>query len=76
MSSPRRTACVHPLTGPPAEALEAVERAAQRCDELAGLGLEVAFRRTPRGFRAELRTVGGELVRELAPSEALAFAAG
>jgi hypothetical protein len=40
------------------------------------MGLEVAFRRTPRGYRAELRTAGGELVRELAPSEALDFAAG
>jgi hypothetical protein len=38
------------------------------------MGLQVAFRRTPRGYRAELRTAGGEFVRELAPSEALAFA--
>jgi len=59
----------------PSQVLDAVETAAERCDDLAAAGLEVAFRCTSRGVRAELRTTQGDLIRVLAPSEALAFAA-
>jgi hypothetical protein len=59
---------------PPAEALEAVQTAAQRAEALAAQGCEVRFRRTPGGLRVELVSAGGEVLRELAPSEALALA--
>lgn len=63
---------------PPEEVFAAIAQAAQSYESLRVQGLAVAYSQDPAtgGVTAELRSTSGAVVRTLAPSEALALAAG
>jgi hypothetical protein len=63
--------------GPPPEVLDAIGRAASRHDELHAQGHRLAFETAPDGgVTVELQDLDGQLLRTLAPSEALDVATG
>jgi len=59
---------------PPSEVLEQVDRAAERAEELAEDGAEVAFEHDWTGrLVIELRALDGDFIAALAPSQALSL---
>jgi hypothetical protein len=64
------------LLVPPVAAMQEVQRAAARCDELAAAGRHVAFRLGSSGLRIELQDAAGATLSRLQPSEALDIAVG
>jgi hypothetical protein len=61
---------------PPPEVLDAIGAAARRYDELLAQGRELRFEVGEAGLTIEVHDGDGELVRTLAPSEALDVATG
>jgi hypothetical protein len=64
------------LLSPPQEAIDEVQRAAARWEELAAADRHVSFTVASGGLRIELQDATGRALRRLRPSEALDIAAG